>query len=122
MAQPSKPKKIKLAVIERLLGEEPMEKINRWGLQPAAVETWLRHPQDGAYLRAIVCRLYPTSDLARIRYVESKAQCSQAIVFPDPGDDLEISLLEGFHNAALVARRVVERQDYAVTAARPNEE
>lgn len=111
------PEKIKAATIHRLLGEEPSDRIRQYGLTPFAVRGMIRHPTDNALLPAVVCRLYPETDLARLKFAQARVMLSQAVVFPDPGDDLELTLLEGFHNALLHARRALDSNDYGPTRA-----
>ena len=103
-------KPIKDPVIRRLLGPEPCEQIDAVGLKPAAVKGTLPRPEPGRRPiphKAIVCRLYPTQENARAKFHRAGATCAEAIVFPDPGDDLELSLLEGFHNAMVLANQVL---------------
>lgn len=106
--------------VRRLLGAEPCEVIDRLGLQAVAVETVLPRPtgQPGGRPipgRALVCRLYPKTDLARTLfarsgYLRGDAR-AEAIVFWDPGDDLEELMLLGFHNATIQAKQLLQPDD-----------
>lgn len=105
-------KPIKEPVVRRLLGDEPCERIDAAELRPSAVRTTLPRPSElpggkPTPHRAIVCRLYPTSENARTKFRRAGAVFAEAIVFPDPDDDLELNLLEGFHSAMILANDVL---------------
>lgn len=105
-------KPVKEPVVRRLLGAGPCEQIDAAGLRPAAVQATLPRPSGHPEVRpkphkAVVCRLYPTNDQARAMFLRAGATCAEATVFPDPGDDLELNLLEGFHNAMVLASQVL---------------
>lgn len=103
-------KLIKEPAVRRLLGGEPCEQIDALGLRPAAVQTILPRPEPGRHPiphRAVVCRLYPIQENARAKFRRAGATCAEATVFPDPEDDLEFTLLEGFHNAMILANEVL---------------
>lgn len=106
------------AAVLRLLGDEPAERIHQRGLRAAAVRTILPRPSGQLDVpptphKAVICRLYPNTDLARLMFRRGEALFAEAIVFPDPDDDLELNLLEGFHNAVLAADRVLAPDDNA---------
>lgn len=99
-------------LILRLLGEGPTEKIRAAGLSARAVRCMALHPEERVLRKALVCRLYPVSDQARLSFFRAGLGGSNAsaetTVFPDPDDDLEQSLLEGFHNSMVLANALLE--------------
>lgn len=118
----NQPEPIPERQVRLLLGPDPCALIDRLGLQPAAVRCILPRPSGTpggrpAPARAVVCRLYPKTTLARAMFNRAgllrNDACAEAIVFPDPGDDLEQTLLEGMHNATILARTVLEPNDTA---------
>lgn len=90
-----------------LLGEEPIEKIDRAGLEAIAVRATGHHPETNAVSQAVACRLLPKTDDAKILFHRAGQRAVETIVWPDEGDDLELSLLEGFHNAFIVADKIM---------------
>jgi hypothetical protein len=110
--------------IRQILGEQPRAMLDAVGLKCAAVRTLVPDPERvqktnlPPKVDALVCRVYPATDLARLRFIEAKAQAAETTyVFRDPDDDLEIAMIRGFHQCVLDARQVIERQDTATDAA-----
>lgn len=94
-------------------GEKPSEVIRESGLVATAVRCLGPDPEQGNALSPmVVARLYPATDEMRRLFwsaglVKSNASV-EAVYLLDPGEDLDLALMEALHQAYVLCGRMLE--------------
>lgn len=101
--------------ITRLLDPELAARIQARGLTPAAVRAWATVQAAGQSPHregwALIARLYPDSDKARLAFALDGQLCAEAVVFEDPNDHLAANLAAGLENALHAANHLLHARD-----------